>query len=411
MAFSGAGTLQWDGATLTAGSIGEVIGFAAGDYLHLATIAPGSVAVTSTPNNGSAGGISVTGRFLGLIITSAGASGSVVSTVPSLRTPCFASGTRIATTRGDLVVKALRAGDEMRLARDGTAPVIWLGWRNVDCRWHPRPWDVQPVRIAPDAFGPGQSLRPLLLSPDHAAFIDGVLIPIRYLFNGTTIVQESVERVTYWHVELDRHNVLLAEGVACESYLDTGNRSAFANGGGAIMMQPDFALRVWESESCAELVTAGAELEAVRSFLLWRAEMLGHVLTRDPGLHLRVGESLVWPSVNGAAYRFELPPGTKRVRLVSRCSVPAHVHDDCDDYRRLGVAASRLVLDGDPISLTDARLGSGWHGLEGVGTEAHWRWTDGDAELLLSGGGSLSIDVVMTTRYWLKTPMQETKAG
>ena len=411
VAFSGAGALQWDGATHTAGSIGGIIGFAAGDHLHLATIAPGSVAVTSTPNNGSIGGISATGTFLGLMVTSDGASGSVVFTVPSLGAPCFAAGTRIVTTRGAVAVEALRVGDAVRLARGGTAPVIWLGWRSVDCRRHPRPWDVQPVRIAPDAFGAGQPQRPLLLSPDLAAFIDGVLIPIRYLLNGTTIVQQPVERVTYWHVELDRHNVLLAEGMACESYLDTGNRSAFANGGGAIMMQPDFALRVWESKSCAELVMAGAELEAARSFLLWRAEMLGHVLTRDPGLHLRVGESLVWPSVSGAAYRFELPLGAKRVRLVPWCSVPTHVHDDCDDYRRLGVAASRLVLDGDPINLTDARLGSGWHGLEGVGTETHWRWTDGDAELLLSGGGSPSIDVVMTARYWLQPPMEETKAG
>ena len=107
-----------------------------------------------------------------------------------------------------------------------------------------------------------------------------VLAAIAAAAKGSISAAVTLERVTYWHVELDRHNVLLAEGMACESYLDTGNRSAFANGGGAIMMQPDFALRVWESKSCAELVMAGAELEAARSFLLWRAEMLGQLFRK-----------------------------------------------------------------------------------------------------------------------------------
>ena len=61
-------------------------------------------------------------------------------------------------------------------------------------------------------------------------FVDGVLIPIRHLVNGRSIREQPVEAVTYWHVELDRHDIMLAEGLPCESYLDTGNRAAFANG-------------------------------------------------------------------------------------------------------------------------------------------------------------------------------------
>jgi len=57
-------------------------------------------------------------------------------------------------------------------------------------------------------------------------FVDGVLIPIRYLINGCTIAQEPRSEVRYFHVELTRHSVVLAEGLACESYLDTGNRAA-----------------------------------------------------------------------------------------------------------------------------------------------------------------------------------------
>jgi hypothetical protein len=93
------------------------------------------------------------------------------------------------------------------------------------------------VRIAAHAFGAGRPRRDLLVSPDHAVFIDGegaapgVLIPVCYLINGATVWQEDVAGVEYWHVELPQHSVLLAEGLPAESYLDTGNRGAFANGG------------------------------------------------------------------------------------------------------------------------------------------------------------------------------------
>ena len=119
--------------------------------------------------------------------------------------------------------------------------MIWVGRRTIACQCHPRPHDVWPVRIAADAFGRGRPARDLWLSPDHAVFIDNVLIPIRYLINGATVVQEAAERITYYHVELERHDILLAEGLPAESYLDTGNRGAFENGGVALH------LRGWKS--------------------------------------------------------------------------------------------------------------------------------------------------------------------
>jgi hypothetical protein len=49
--------------------------------------------------------------------------------------------------------------------------------------------------------------------------------------------------------------------------------------------------------------------------------------------------------------------------------------------------------------LSSWRLGSGWHAVESDGSDTRWRWTTGDAELLLEG--SSSLDVVMTARYWI----------
>lgn len=73
--------------------------------------------------------------------------------------------------------------------------------------------------------------------------------------------------VTYFHVELARHAVLLAEGLPAESYLDTGDRSDFGNGGGAMTLHPDFASLQREAGACAPLVITGPVLEAVRDRL------------------------------------------------------------------------------------------------------------------------------------------------
>ena len=137
---------------------------------------------------------------------------------------CFAEGTRILTLRGETAVESLRIGDLVVSAQGPVRPVRWLGHRRIDCRRHERPRDVWPVRVRAGAFGPGRPFRDLLLSPDHAVFVDGLLIPIRYLMNGASVAQENCDDITYWHVELDRHDVLLAEGLPAESYLDTGNR-------------------------------------------------------------------------------------------------------------------------------------------------------------------------------------------
>ena len=199
-----------------------------------------------------------------------GTSGGTVITVA-----CFRTGTSIATDRGDMPVESLRPGNRVALAGGGTDTVRWVGHRRVDCRRHPRPDDVRPVRIAAHAFGLGRPARDVWLSPDHAVFMDGVLIPVRYLLNAATVRQEDAAAVTYWHVELSAHGVLLAEGLPAESYLDTGNRAAFANGGGVALAHPDFARATWAGRGCAPLVTEGPMRDAVYRRLLAQAVALG----------------------------------------------------------------------------------------------------------------------------------------
>ena len=112
--------------------------------------------------------------------------------------------------------------------------------------------------------------RDLFVSPDHALYVDGVLIPAKYLVNGQSIRQVEVDHVTYHHIELARHDVVLAENLPVETYLDSGDRANFADRA-VTALYPDFATKAWEMSGCAELVLTGARLDAVRAKLIGNA--------------------------------------------------------------------------------------------------------------------------------------------
>ena len=371
----------------------------AGVIADVAFVQNGTVSETATlkgSGGNSLGALTFSGDFTGhsFIAQQFG-----TTTEITLDAACYAAGSRIATQRGPVAVEDLAVGQEVVTASGTVRPIRWIGRRRVACGSHPRPHDVWPVRIAPGAFGPGLPGRELFLSPDHAVFVDGVLIPVRYLVTGATIGQVERETVEYWHVELDLHDVLLAEGLPCESYLDTGNRGAFSNGGIAVQMHPDFACCAWQTHACAKLVVSGAELVAARSMLLDRAARLGHRITRNPGLHVLADGREVAGVKSGTTTRFVLAPGIAHVRLVSRWTVPAQMGEDSTDHRRLGVAISKVSLDGLVLAHDDALLGGGWHDIE-----AGWRWTDGDAEIEVGAARELLVDVAMAGVYWADDP-------
>ncbi len=201
---------------------------------------------------------------------------------------CFAAGTRIATPDGWAAVEALRVGDLVLTQSGATLPILWIGSRHVDCRRHATPAQVQPIRIEPHSFGPGTPRRPLYLSPDHAVHVEQVLIPVKYLVNGTTIRQQNAPAVTYFHVELPCHSILLAEGLPVESYLDTGDRPSFA--GHQTTLHPawgndarDIGL-VFDTLGYAPLRVSGPEVERARSLLAARGEILSRAASEPQQL-------------------------------------------------------------------------------------------------------------------------------
>jgi hypothetical protein len=314
---------------------------------------------------------------------------------------------------GDLVVTL--DGAERTLA-----PVTWVGYRRIDLAAHPRPELVTPVRIRRGAFGENMPQRDLVVSPDHALFIDGKLVVARLLLNGMTITQDPQARsVEYYHVELPRHAILLAEGLPAESYLDTGNRAMFSNAGLALVLHPDFGashgVSTWADDSCAPLVTAAAEVEPIWRQLAERAESLGYTppsfaTTTDADLHVLVDGRRLRPiTCKDGRYVFALPAGAESIRLTSRASAPADVAAYLEDRRRLGVAVGRLAFrvgaEVQEVPVDHPMLSRGWHAAEREGMELR-RWTDGDAHLdvpFASGAGLVTLEVQTTCKATYRT--------
>ncbi len=198
-----------------------------------------------------------------------GATGSDVTVTAT----CYAAGTRILTPRGEVPIERLHRDDLVLTISGQAQPIRWIGRRRVDFQSHPNRQRIMPVRIAAHAFGPGRPKRNLLLSPDHAVFVEGVLIPIRHLINGSNVTQVERQTITYYHIELPRHDVLLAEGMPAESYLEAGARNAFGNGDDVIQLHPEFTppqdyyATLWEQYGYAPLVVSGETLERVRGTL------------------------------------------------------------------------------------------------------------------------------------------------
>jgi hypothetical protein len=255
------------------GTISNAIaGFSGGDIIDLTSLKFTTGATASVSGNiltVSSGGSNRTLTVSGI---SDGTSFAVLKDTGtgSQIVECFAEGTRIAAENGERAIEQLRVGDRIRTMHNGRlSPVVWLGRRPTDCARHTTPEKVWPVRVMANAFGPDTPHSDLLLSPGHAVYINGVLIPIARLINGSTIRQEQIPRVTYWHVELEHHDVILAEGLPAESYL--GDRSDF--GTVAISLFPDFSISQWgnaarwEALGCAPLITIGPKLDAARQLV------------------------------------------------------------------------------------------------------------------------------------------------
>jgi hypothetical protein len=334
---------------------------------------------------------------------------------------CFVSGTLIATPSGEVPVETLSIGDSVLLAPSPnrsalSAPVRWIGYRRLDLARCPAHGDAAPVRIVAGALAAGVPRRDLLVSPDHAMLIDGLLVPARLLVNGATVVRElGMRHVTYFHVELDAHDLLLAEGAPTESYLDTGNRGMFENTGLPMRLHPHLEgdRQSRETSSCMPFATAPAVVEPVWRALAARAEGLGWtppeapMLSDDPELCLVADGRRIEPlEVEDGRYVFAVP-ACDRLSLVSRAARPADLCAWLDDRRRLGVQVRRLTVrhgrTSMDIPMDHPMLAEGWWAAEHDG-HAPCRWTNGNAVLMPVRFGVVEVQLGGRTHYPKASP-------
>jgi Hint domain len=115
---------------------------------------------------------------------------------------------------------------------NGPLPVKWIGhqrFRKYSPSWH---WSVAPIRVARFALSDQYPHRDLYLSPKHSLFIDGFLIPVEMLVNGSSIapaMMDDRDVIEYFHIELETHEVIFAEGAPAETLQVTGDREDFSN--------------------------------------------------------------------------------------------------------------------------------------------------------------------------------------
>jgi hypothetical protein len=362
----------------------------------------GDTSTTATVGDNTTYGMTSSELVSGLF-NGSGDTFASLSDAPALETSapfiCFCAGTLIATPRGDVLVDLLKVGDLVLTHSNKARPIVWIGIGRA-LATPGRRSAATPVILRKGALADNMPHRDLRVTKGHSLYVDNVLIPAEFLVNHRSILwDDRAQEVSIYHVELETHDVLVAEGAPAESYRDDGNRWLFRNANSGWDLPPQ--------EACAPVLTGGPIVDAVWRRLLDRAGPGIPVPTTDqPDLHLLVdGRRLDGQRQPDGVYAFQLPGWPREVRVVSRSAVPAEL-GLARDPRILGVAFRRVMLwRGAELRLIEAwdtSLGEGFHRFEpGNGV----RWTDGDANLPaalfdgIGGPSELHLLVGCTTRY------------
>ncbi len=353
LTFDGAGTIEVTAVTSAGyGGLAVISGFGSGDVIDETVIGTGATLSSSTSGGNTVETITSGGNSASFIFagTSYGSgffnlgpdSGTGVELTTG--TPCYCRGTLILTDQGEVPVEALRIGDQL-VTRSGDArPIRWIGRRSYAGRFAAGNREVLPVVIRRGALDDFTPKRDLWVSPLHAMFLDGKLIPAQALVNGASIVQaDAVEEVEYFHIELETHDIILAEGAPSETFIDDDSRGMFHNVHEYRALYPE-AGRV-PARYCAPRIEDGEELEAVCQRILARTRTPASTSSAAHGRLLGHLDCARHDRISGWAQDEAAPSSPVRLRILDNKRVIAEVL--ADEYRR---------------DLEDAGIGCGRHG-------------------------------------------------
>ena len=298
--------------------------------------------------------------------------------------PCLARGTLVETLSGNVPVESLSVGDQVVTA-SGPRPIKWIGSTKLRCAGAPWAESIAPIMITRGAFADNAPSKELIVSPGHGigiSILGHVIVPAGLLVNGSSITTSYPEWVEYWHVELDQHDLITAQGMLVESYLDVGNRNLFDIdhlAEPALSLDPTMA-----QEGNFQRVTEGPILDAVRMRLQDRAEQLGWAITPvEESPHLFVDGLRVEGVSSGDAIRFIVPHKAQKITLASPTFTPASVDPLSRDLRELGVKLVAIEIDDGLDALTfmadHVIFADGFYDVEMLHRAE--RWTNGCASL------------------------------
>ena len=332
----------------TSGFSGTIKDFASGDTLAVST-----TITTATPGTFSSGITPLVLKDDGTTVATLNLDGNyqgdafkVTQNAGSydVTTPCYCRGTLIRTERGEVPVEGLTIGRKVLTKSGKERPIKWIGRRSYCGRFIMGRKDVLPICIKAGALDDRVPLRDLWLSPHHALYLDGMLIEAKDLVNGVTIVRaDRVEKVEYFHIELETHDVIIAEGALAESFIDDDSRGMFSNVQEYRQLYGDVATGL--AQFCAPRAEDGYRVEAVRQRIALRAGLSAE--KAEPGLGELRGfvDHVSAHSVEGWAQNMEYPEAPVCLDIYISDRLIGHV------------LANRYRED-----LAKARLGSGRHG-------------------------------------------------
>ncbi len=328
---------QWTAQSNTATGFGTttIAGFVKGDTIIL----QGFTETSKTYVSGV--GLELTGASTNVTLDITGTYGTPNFTISNaiggttITVACFVAGTRIATARGRVPVQQLRVGDLVYTANNGLRPIRWIGSRAYDGRFIAGNRAALPVRLRRHALGLNVPSRDLFVSPDHAIYLDGALVNASRLVNNVSITQAShVDRVEYFHFELDSHDIVFAHNTPTETFLDADCRARFA----ATWGEPGTA-----TEPCHKRLEDGYELATLQARINARAGIVP-VVANGP---LRGCVDEISPRLRGWAQDISAP------------EAPVELEVLCNGQVLMHLLANRYRED-----LWSAALGSGCHGFD-----------------------------------------------
>jgi hypothetical protein len=185
----------------------------------------GATFVNENSNGLQLDGLSIQTITLGSLVDDNASGWYTARTITTARVVCFAKGTLITTPQGDCAVEALRPGDLVQTQDHGLQPLLWCAAQISTGQGK-----AAPVTLQRDALGSNQPSKPLRLSPQHRVLIrsplavpllgqEEVFVAAKDLLGVEGIDQSpSHGCISYHHLFFAQHEVVFANGAACESF-------------------------------------------------------------------------------------------------------------------------------------------------------------------------------------------------